>query len=132
MCCGATGWKAGAKVWEISHESEKGIYHLSQIGDIPAEFAAIYERHKAEQDSNGGEESDVDYIFEIPVELAKAITSFRHDEDPDYGGDDPWKVCEILRSTNQGASKQKPGCLPLLLTGGALASAAYLIHSNIT
>ena len=131
MCSGVAGWTAGTKDWEVSHESEKGIFHLSQDGSVPAEFAGIHERLKTEQESNGGEGSDVDYIFDVPVELAKAIVGFRHDEDPDYDGEDPWKVCEILQPSGKNASKSRTGCLPLILVGGVLASALCYLKTQM-
>lgn len=79
--------------WHVAHDAQESIYHLSTSGDLPAEFSAIYAALKQEQDSSGGGTSDVDYIHDIPVALAKAVTSFRHDEDIQG---DPLEPFEIL------------------------------------
>jgi hypothetical protein len=33
------------------------------------------------QRAAGGDDADVDYIFEIPLKLAKELVGFKHDED---------------------------------------------------
>ena len=48
------------------------------------------------RDSNGGENSDVDYIFDIPVELAQALTGFRYDMAIEGAGKEPFEVLEKL------------------------------------
>src|SRR5579859_2468714 len=78
MFSSASGWMRGKQIWRIFHDSEKGRYHLEMTGKPPAALAAIRERLKEEQEGAGGEKAEVDYIDEIPAELAKALTGFRH------------------------------------------------------
>jgi hypothetical protein len=33
------------------------------------------------QRDKGGDEADVDYVFEIPLQVARFIVGFKHDED---------------------------------------------------
>ena len=131
MCSVVAGWTAGTKNWEVSHESEKGIFHLSQDGSVPAELTAIHEGLRTEQESHGREASGVDYIFDVPIDLAKAIVGFKHDEDPDYDGEDPWKVCEILEPIQRNAPKPKTGCLSLILVGGAFVSTLSYLKTHM-
>lgn len=70
----------GSCKWNAAHDAQESIYHLSISGDLPEAFDGIYRALKQEQDNSGGDESDVDYIHDVPVALAKAATSFRHDE----------------------------------------------------
>jgi hypothetical protein len=35
---------------------------------------------EAKQKQEGGDEANVDYIFEIPLLVAKSITGFKHDQ----------------------------------------------------
>ncbi|WP_205408458.1 hypothetical protein, partial [Xanthomonas arboricola] len=70
-------------------------------GDLPPEFNDIYASLKQEQDDAGGDKSDVDYIHDVPVSLAKAITSFKHDQDIQGNSPEPF---EILASSSSPAS----------------------------
>ena len=81
MFSSATCYSDGDRKWHVEHDAQESIYHLSTTGDLPPEFDEIYSSLKQEQDGSGGDESDVDYIHDVPVTLAKAVTSFRHDQD---------------------------------------------------
>jgi hypothetical protein len=76
MASFAWGWSAGRLAWEVSHDAQAGRRHLEQSGDVPAAYAGIRDRLLAElhRDPDGP-----DYVFDIPVALAEAITGFRHD-----------------------------------------------------
>lgn len=75
----AYGYDRGRPIWRIMHDAQQGIYDFTVSGTPPAEFEAIRARLTEEQDSKGGKSSDVDYIFDVPVEVAYALTGFRHD-----------------------------------------------------
>ncbi len=51
-------------------------------GTLPQQYDPIRKQHVTEQDEAGGESADVDAIFDVPVELARALTGFRYDQDP--------------------------------------------------
>ena len=67
------------QVWKIFHDCEEGRYHLDVSGNPP--LTEIRERLKQEQDAAGGEKADVDFIYDVPAEVAKSLTGFRHDQD---------------------------------------------------
>jgi hypothetical protein len=73
-------WVGGKQAWSITHESENGIYDLAVAGSPPVLFASIQARVCAEQDAEGGEEADVDFVYEAPIELAAELTGYRHDQ----------------------------------------------------
>jgi hypothetical protein len=77
----ASGWEGGKAVWSVTHDCEKGRFHLETKGVVPAALEGIQSTLVAQQNSAGGEKADVDYIYDIPAELAKSLTGFRHDED---------------------------------------------------
>jgi hypothetical protein len=81
MFCSTSFWSEGVKIWEIVHDAQKGTFHLQSSGDVPQNFENIRERYFSEQEREGGEEADVDLIFEIPLEVGLAFTSFRHDQE---------------------------------------------------
>ncbi len=81
MCSSASGWSNGVPAWSVVHDSQRGLQHLDAQGDLPPVFAAVRDRLSASQSQRG----DADYIFDVPVEVAKAITGFRHDDcEPTY------------------------------------------------
>jgi hypothetical protein len=93
MVSWASGWREGKKVWSAVHDCEKGRFHLDIKGEAPAELKSIAERLIAKQHADGGEKADVDHVYDVPAELAKEFTGYRHDQDmPGLTGD----VFEIL------------------------------------
>src|SRR5690349_23123584 len=48
--------------------------------------------------ATGGEKAEVDHVYDVPAELAKDLTGYRHDQDiPGVSGD----VLEVLVPTNE-------------------------------
>jgi hypothetical protein len=80
MVCAASGWRDGKEVWSIYHESDQSLEHLETKGDLPPVFTSIRDRLAAQQAEEGGDEADVDYFFDVGVEVAETLTGFRHDE----------------------------------------------------
>jgi hypothetical protein len=80
MVSWASGWREGRRVWAVVHDCEKGRFHLDVKGQAPAELKGITEELFAKQRASGGEQADVDYVYDVPAELAKNVTGFRHDE----------------------------------------------------
>lgn len=86
----ASGWKDGRRVWSITHDLQRGNGHLEAEGDVPPVFAPVRDRLIAEQLSR----DHADYIFDVPVEVAKALTGFRHDRDIPGAADEPYERLE--------------------------------------
>ncbi|MGX9220737.1 hypothetical protein ACWV27_20390 [Massilia varians] len=80
MASAAFQYKDGAKLWDVVHLSEEGLYHLAVDGTPPALLATIHAEMKATQDEQGGADADVDCLFEVPLMLATALCGYRHDE----------------------------------------------------
>ncbi len=74
-------WRNGTKIWQVTHDAQQGMLNLEHEGQLPDKFESIHTSSFAEQESEGGEEAEVDYIFEIPLILANNLTGFKHDED---------------------------------------------------
>lgn len=94
MFSSASGWNRGNQVWKVFHDGERGRYHSDIVGAPPAVLADVQKRLTEKQEEAGGEKADVDYIYDIPAELAKALTGFRHDEDVQSITGDPYQVLE--------------------------------------
>ncbi|TIL82515.1 MAG: hypothetical protein E5Y89_04795 [Mesorhizobium sp.] len=69
-------WSAGKNVWRVWHSGDKEVSDLQTTGDLPASFETLRQRAFSQQDKEG----DVDYVFDIPLDLAAELTGFRHDE----------------------------------------------------
>jgi len=96
MFSAAEYWTGGNQVWRAEHIGEDGPIHLQTSGVLPPGFEAMAAAHKEAQEADGGEKAGVDHYFDIPLNAAKEITGFRHDEDipgVDYEG------FEVLRKT---------------------------------
>lgn len=81
MVSSAAGWRDGKEVWSITHDSQVGRDHLETIGDLPEEFGAISQQFKDQQKTY----DETDFIFEIAIEVACALTGFRYDGN-NWGG----------------------------------------------
>jgi hypothetical protein len=77
----ARGFTDGAERWRVVHDPDNGTYHLGVQGDPPAELESIRRAAVAEQEAEGGEDAGVDYISDVPLDLAKTICGFKHDDD---------------------------------------------------
>jgi hypothetical protein len=91
MFSSASAWNNGRRIWHVEHDSELGITHLRTEGSLPPQFAEISSRLIAKQQEPQGDENLCDYIFDIPVELARVITGFRYDQDVPGLGDDAYE-----------------------------------------
>jgi hypothetical protein len=79
MFSAAHFYTSGKEDWSVWHDSEHdGRYDVSTRGVAPPQLAAIVERLTALQDRNGGEKSMIDFLFNVPVELAAELTGYRH------------------------------------------------------
>lgn len=83
------GFENGVEAWWVTHDPEKGIYDLGFGGTPPKQLAEIRDRLVSTQQAEGGEDADVDFIFEVPVKLGVALCGYRVDggegvEDPEF------------------------------------------------
>jgi hypothetical protein len=95
MLSSASGWSGGKRLWRVEHYGgDKGMLHLETEGNLPNEFGSIRDKFFAQRESAGGADADVDYVYEIPAELARALTGFRHDQDMPGMEMQPYEVLE--------------------------------------
>jgi hypothetical protein len=87
MYSASVGWSDGRKMWSVVHDSEQAAGHLAVDGSVPADFSQIRATQEAKQRTEDEADAEVDYIFDVPIDLAKALTGFRHDES--VAGSDP-------------------------------------------
>lgn len=91
----ASGWGNGKQLWRVEHYGgEKGHLHLETEGNLPSAFEAIRQRLVAQQETAAGADADVDYVYDIPADLAKGLTGFRHDQRMPEMGPKPYEILE--------------------------------------
>jgi hypothetical protein len=78
MFASAAFWRDGREVWSVQHQGDKAVTDLVVKGVPPSNFEDLRARCFAAQES--AEPDDVDYVFDIPLDLAKSIVGFRHDQ----------------------------------------------------
>lgn len=96
----AESWREGERVWRVEHpERGGGRYRLLEEGALPNRYASIRERAIWQQEEAKRLNERVDYIIDVPLDLAHAVTGFRHDrlEQPGAAGDTPWEILERSR-----------------------------------
>ena len=79
MYCFSTCWLDGKQEWRVQHEAEKGVNHLQVSGAPPVELETLHQGALARQMCHD-ESVTADYVFDVPLELAKKQVGFRHDE----------------------------------------------------
>lgn len=89
----AHAWKDGQQLWAVEHDCEKGLKHLDVQGGTPSFFDAMRTDLLRKQEA-AGEKARVDYVFDGPVDLAFAVTGYRHDHVIEGMGDTPFEVLE--------------------------------------
>ena len=112
----ATGWKDGRRVWSVTHDAQRDMEHLQTEGELPAAFTSIRDRLRSEQQRAGGSKADVDYIFDVPVELAQLLTGYRHDADIPGADAELFEVL-VETSSTESASTRRPSLLKRLFGG---------------
>jgi hypothetical protein len=83
----------------LRDSSGGGIDHLEVKGDPPAPFSEIKDGQCSKQLSAGGSKAGVDYIFDIPVDLAQSLTGYRHDRDIPGASKRGFEVLEATEAT---------------------------------
>lgn len=72
------GYENGKLEWQVGHNSQEGLNHLESWGSLPEGFDQLRDSYRQQQQSEG-KSPEVDFVFEIPIELARLVTGYRHD-----------------------------------------------------
>ncbi len=74
-----TEYRKGLKRWSVEHDAQVGNLHLKVEGVPPEAFKPIGEKFLNLQNSQDTLDGSIDYLFEVPIELAANITGYRYD-----------------------------------------------------
>ncbi|HEY9283087.1 MAG TPA: hypothetical protein VIP46_06500 [Pyrinomonadaceae bacterium] len=87
-----SSWVNGVEQWFVFHDAQQGVRHLETAGNLPDQLESIRENSFGEQD----QVEDIDYVFDIPIELFVALGGIRYDQDIEGAGTKPWQA--LMRS----------------------------------
>jgi hypothetical protein len=79
MFSSAEAWKNGKLIWRVTHVSGSSRRHLEERGSLPGQYLAVKERLLAAQQREDEGAREVDYVFDVPLELSEVIVGFKHD-----------------------------------------------------
>jgi hypothetical protein len=79
MYSSVSAWENGAEKWSVIHDCNLGLAHLERTGSLPPEIDRITAEQIAMQESAGGDNAGVDYVFDVPIAAMGYYTGFRHD-----------------------------------------------------
>ncbi|MCE2563646.1 hypothetical protein [Komagataeibacter sp. FNDCF1] len=82
----ATGYHDGARIWDVSHTGQTGPHDLHTSGTPPVILDEVVAAMKMEEAQSGYSPGMIDFYFDIPVELVRALTGFRYcQQDYEHG-----------------------------------------------
>ena len=108
----ARGYEAAAESWRVVYDCEEGPDALRVDGNPPPQLEEIRRKAEAEQETEGGEDADVDILFEIPARLACSICGFMLGENEPEG----FRYLKLRRIG--GEPERRPGFLARLFGRG--------------
>lgn len=76
----AMEWRDGRQLWSVAHDGSEGGDSLEVEGQLPDVFEELKQEADAAQAESEKEGGGVDFVFDIPLDLAAEVTGFRHDE----------------------------------------------------
>ena len=79
MYSAAAEWREGRERWAIVHASEEGPEHLEVRGDAPAGWETTRDEMIVKQQAEEG----VDYVYEVPLLMAKRVVGYRMETEDD-------------------------------------------------
>lgn len=89
---------SGQLVWRVIHNAQISQDHLEATGDLPANFETI--KSKKIKAQNEDFDQMVDYIFDVPIDLAMSVVGYRYDMILPNEHECPFHVLRYSNSVN--------------------------------
>jgi hypothetical protein len=67
MSRSCAAWARGRKQWSVTHKGDEGTRHLKVTGKVPQDFAALKRAAFEAQSLEGGDDAEIDHVFELPL-----------------------------------------------------------------
>jgi hypothetical protein len=83
MYSASSEWRDGREVWVVIHSSEDAADHLEMRGDLPSGWAGAKDELIAMQAEAVKAQDSVDYVYEVPLSIAKLVVGYRSESDDD-------------------------------------------------
>jgi len=115
-------WNEGRKVWSVKHRGDQGVFDVVKSGKVPENYSALKNELIELQRSEGGENAGVDHVFDLPLQLAKQLVGFRHDEEAVSGS---YEILEL--NYLQRASRAVAASVAWLYLAGVLVGLVALL-----
>lgn len=80
MVSSSEGWGGGKRLWRVEHDGQESMRNLTTSGSLPSPFARVHAQAIKEQEAEDAGAREVDFFFEVPLDLAREIVGFKHDE----------------------------------------------------
>jgi hypothetical protein len=77
MLSDVRSFEDGVCVWSVTHDVSDDVNHLAIWGNAPHKEAEAY---RLEAIANRKSDSEVDFMFDVPLQIACDLTSFKHDQ----------------------------------------------------
>ena len=90
-------WRNGRQIWRIEHCAEEGPDHLSTEVDLPDCLEPLLIECKR----NLSDDQETGWFFDIPLDCAKELTGFKHDEDCPGIDYDAFRILESIGTERQ-------------------------------
>jgi hypothetical protein len=81
MFSSAEFWEHGKKVWCVEHDAQQSKRHLETEGALPVSYNIVVREATEQQDEEDQGPKEVDFYFEVPLQTAKEIAGFKHDDE---------------------------------------------------
>ena len=83
MTSRAQQFERSQQAWSVAHDASISAMHLAETGALPDDYTSIRERLVSAQETSGADHADVDFLFDLPIELARLTCTFDDDLDPE-------------------------------------------------
>jgi hypothetical protein len=103
MASGFSRWTNGERVLSVEHDSQQGARHLEISGNLSSEAKAIIEEATSSQNKEDEGDAEVDFFFDIPINIAYGLTGFRHDHANPDGVAARFEVLDAISRRHRGS-----------------------------
>jgi hypothetical protein len=83
MYSASSEWREGREVWAVIHSSEQAADHLAVRGDLPPAWTGVKDEWTAKHAEAARAGEGVDYVYEVPLEVAKLVVGYRMESEDD-------------------------------------------------
>ena len=74
MASTSASYSNGKQNWQLAYNAQNALHNVIEKGELPTTYRAIFDKILVNQANR----LDVDYYFDIPVEMAESLTGFKY------------------------------------------------------